>query len=159
MPEGGETGMRKESLDSDFRDVAVAKLRQWDPDWADAYLKVASDPCTSGVLPRKTVELVRIALNAAWTNFNPSATRVHMRAALEAGATREQVLLVLKMAAVMSIDACSLVIPILLEEATESELDAVAAGRSRRLKAAEGTPNIRQGESRRQVEHSVGPVL
>ena len=142
MSKNSETGMKEETFDTDTREAAVAKLREWDPRWADACLKVTSDPWTSGVLPRKAAELIRVALSAAWTNLNPGGTRRHIRAALEAGATREQVLLVLKMAAVMSIDACSLVMPVLFEEATESDLDAVAAGRSRRLKEAEGTPNV-----------------
>ncbi|MFO1429938.1 MAG: carboxymuconolactone decarboxylase family protein [Candidatus Competibacteraceae bacterium] len=98
-------------------DTALEQLRQWDPDWADTCVKMSTNPWTSGVLPRKLVELISLGLNAACTNLNPEGTRRHLRAALEAGATRDEVLLVLKCAAVMAIHACSLSAPILLEEA------------------------------------------
>ena len=134
--------MRTESMVADSYEMAMEQLREWDPKWADTCRKVTSEPWVSGVLSRKMVELTRVALSAAWTNLNPEGTRRHIRAALEAGATREQVLLVLKMAAVMSMDACSLVIPILEEEASQSELDQVEVRRKKSLKEAGGTTNI-----------------
>ena len=98
-------------------DGALAQLRQWDPAWADACETMASNPERSGVLPRKTVELIGVALNAACTNLDPDGTRRHIRSALEAGASRDEILLVLKMASLLSIHSCSLGAPILLEEA------------------------------------------
>jgi alkylhydroperoxidase/carboxymuconolactone decarboxylase family protein YurZ len=96
---------------------ALAKLREWDATWAEQCLRMSTNPWTSGLLPRKFVELVGVALNAACTNLNPDGTRRHIRAAVEAGATRDQILMILKMASVMSIHSCSLGAPILLEEA------------------------------------------
>jgi alkylhydroperoxidase/carboxymuconolactone decarboxylase family protein YurZ len=98
-------------------DPALEKLRGWDPTWADTCLKMTTNPWAGGVLPRKTIELISVALNAACTNLAPDGTRRHIRAALEAGATREEILMVLKMASVLSIHSCSLGAPILLEEA------------------------------------------
>lgn len=98
-------------------DLALATLRAWDPAWAQACVKMTTNPWTAGVLPRKFIELVSVGLNAACTNLNPDGTRRHIRAALEAGATREEILFVLKCGAVMSIHSCSLGAPILLEEA------------------------------------------
>ena len=66
---------------------------------------------------RKLVELISVGLNAACTNRNVDGTRRHIRAALEAGASRAEILLVLKCASVMAIHSCSLAAPILLEEA------------------------------------------
>ena len=97
--------------------AARAKLSEWDPAWASLYCKMTDNPWTSGVLPRRFVELAGIAINAACTNLNPEGTRRHMRAALEAGATREEILLVLKCASAMAIHSCSLGAPMLLEEA------------------------------------------
>ncbi|MDI3564016.1 carboxymuconolactone decarboxylase family protein [Bradyrhizobium sp. Arg816] len=77
---------------------------------------MTTNPCAREVLPGKLIELVSVALNAC-TNLNPEGTRRHIRAALEAGATRDEVLTVLKMASAMSIHSCSLGAPILLEEA------------------------------------------
>ncbi len=98
-------------------DEAMDKLREWDPAWADICVRMTMNPWTSGVLPRKLVELIGVALNAACTNLNSDGTRRHIRAALAAGATRDEILMVLKCASVMSIHSCSLGAPILLEEA------------------------------------------
>ena len=78
---------------------------------------MTTDPWPSSVLPRETVELIGVALNAACTNLNPEGTRRHIRAALRSGAGREELLMVLKMASVLAIHSCSLGAPILLEEA------------------------------------------
>ena len=114
-------------------DPALDKLREWDPKWADTCFKMTTNPWTSGVLPRKFIELVGVGLNAACTNLNPDGTRRHIRAALDAGATREEILFVLKCASVMSIHSCSLGAPILLEEAK-------AAGKQPAPKPAVSTP-------------------
>ena len=98
-------------------DPALAQLNEWDPTWAATCVKMTTNPWTSGVLPRKFIELVGVGLNAACTNLNPDGTRRHIRAALEAGATREEILFVLKAGSLISIHSCSLGAPILLEEA------------------------------------------
>jgi alkylhydroperoxidase/carboxymuconolactone decarboxylase family protein YurZ len=97
-------------------DDALAQLREWDPNWAEAYTRMATNPWRSGVLSRKLVELIGVAMNAC-TNLDPDGTRRHIRNALAAGATKDEILFVLKCAAVMSIHSCSLGAPILLEEA------------------------------------------
>jgi alkylhydroperoxidase/carboxymuconolactone decarboxylase family protein YurZ len=96
---------------------ALAQLREWDPAWAGTCARMTTNPWRSGVLPRKLMELIGVAVNAACTNLNPEGTRRHIRNALRAGATKEEILFVLKCASVMSIHSCSLGAPILLEEA------------------------------------------
>ncbi|MGO9266051.1 MAG: carboxymuconolactone decarboxylase family protein [Candidatus Binataceae bacterium] len=112
---------------------ALAALREWDPEWAETCAKMTTNPWRSTVLPRKTVELIGVALNAACTNLNPDGTRRHIRAALRVGASREEILMVLKMASVLAIHSCSLGAPILLEEAK-------AAGVKPLPKSAVATP-------------------
>lgn len=97
-------------------DAALSKLLEWDPAWTRTCVRMTSNPWTRELLPRKFIELVGVALNAACTNLNPEGTRRHIRAALQAGATRDEILTILKMASVMSIHSCSLGAPILLEE-------------------------------------------
>lgn len=104
-------------------DDALAQLREWDPNWAETCLEMTINPWTTGILPRKFVELVGVGLNAACTSLNPDGTRRHIRAALKAGATREEILMVLKMASVMSIHSCSLGAPVLLEEARAANVN------------------------------------
>jgi len=98
-------------------DAALDKVREWDHQWAEACAKMSTNPWTSGVLTLRLVELISVAINAACTNLNPDGTRRHIRAALAAGATRDEIMMVLKCAAVMSLHSCSLGVPILVEEA------------------------------------------
>ena len=95
---------------------AIDTVREWDPAKAEAYLKVNTNPWTNGILDIKTIELICIGLNANCTNLQPEPTRRHIRAALQAGATRNEIQLVIEGAAFMAIHACSLGAPILLEE-------------------------------------------
>lgn len=95
----------------------MKQLQEWDPVWAEQYLHMATNPWKNGILDIKTIELICIGLNIACTNLQPNGTRRHIRAALEAGATRDEILMILKMASVMAIHSCSLGAPILLEEA------------------------------------------
>lgn len=129
----GKTSVAGEPGDTGPWDPALATLREWDPGWAQTCVKMTANPWTAGVLPRKFIELVSVALNAACTNLNPDGTRRHIRAALAAGATREEILFVLKCGALMSIHSSSLGAPILLEEAK-------AAGVEPALKPAASTP-------------------
>jgi alkylhydroperoxidase/carboxymuconolactone decarboxylase family protein YurZ len=95
-------------------DDALGKLREWDPVWAEQCVKMTTNPWTEEVLSIKFIELVLVGLNAARTNLNPDGTRRHIRAAIAAGASREEILLVLKCASVMSIHSCTFGAPILL---------------------------------------------
>ncbi len=112
---------------------AVNQLREWEPKWADVCVEMTTNPWVNGVLSPKLVELISVGLNAACTNLNPDGTRRHIRAALGAGASRDEILFVLKCATVMSIHSCSLGAPILLEEAK-------AAGRQPAPKPPVATP-------------------
>ncbi|MEJ8814462.1 carboxymuconolactone decarboxylase family protein [Variovorax ureilyticus] len=112
---------------------ALQRLHEWEPAWANTCARMATNPWRSGVLPRKLVELIGVAVNAACTNLNPEGTRRHIRGALQAGATRAEVLMVLKMASLLSIHSCSLGAPILLEEGK-------AAGARPKLKVKPATP-------------------
>ncbi|MGA9017558.1 MAG: carboxymuconolactone decarboxylase family protein [Candidatus Cybelea sp.] len=109
-------------------DAAFETLTRWDPTWSVAVEKVTSNPW-QGALDRKTAELISLAVNAACTNLNLDGTRRHIKRAIEAGATRDELLMVLKMASLLSIHVCSLGAPILIEEAG-------AAGASAKGKSA-----------------------
>ncbi|PZQ46290.1 MAG: gamma-carboxymuconolactone decarboxylase [Rhodovulum sulfidophilum] len=97
--------------------VALAILDDWDADWARACRAMSTNPWKGDVLPLAFAELVSVAVSVACTNLDRAATRRHIRAALDAGASREQILTIIQMASVMAIHSCSLGAPILLEEA------------------------------------------
>jgi len=115
-------------------EASLSKLRDWDPAWAEQCVKLTTNPWTEGVLPAKFIELVSIGLNAARTNLNPVGARRHIRAAIEAGASREEILFVLKVAAVMSIHSCMFGVPILLEEASAGSLQDAGKTRAKHLR-------------------------
>jgi alkylhydroperoxidase/carboxymuconolactone decarboxylase family protein YurZ len=95
---------------------SLDKLKEWDPKGAELLLGVGTNPWDSGVLPRKEVELIYLALNCSCTNLNEEGTRRQIRAALDAGATRDEIILVLKCGVAPAVHSCSLGAPILLEE-------------------------------------------
>lgn len=129
MPDSGKGS----ETEGPWNPKVLEVLLEWDPRWAEAWAKTTTNPWESGVLSRKFVELVSVGINAACTNLNPDGTRRHIRAALQAGATRDEILFVIKCASVMAIHSCSLGAPILLDEAK-------AAGKSASPKAAAATP-------------------
>jgi alkylhydroperoxidase/carboxymuconolactone decarboxylase family protein YurZ len=92
-------------------------MSKWDESWSENISKVAQNPWKSGVLPLKLVELISVGINVACTNLNADGTRRHIRAAIQAGASRDEILFVIKCATVMSIHSLSLAAPILLDEA------------------------------------------
>ncbi len=98
-------------------EAAIEQLRAWDPVWTAAVERMALAPWRDGVLAPKFVELVALAVNVACTNLNAEGTRRHISRALDAGAGRDEILLVIKCAAAMALHSCSLGAPILLEEA------------------------------------------
>jgi alkylhydroperoxidase/carboxymuconolactone decarboxylase family protein YurZ len=119
-------GGRQEPGSGPWDEDALAKLREWDPVFAGQCLKMSNDPWTSGILPLKDVELISLAVNAAITNMSEGGTRRHIRGALEAGATKAEMLMVLKIASLLSIHSASLGAPILLEEAKAAGVELIS---------------------------------
>jgi alkylhydroperoxidase/carboxymuconolactone decarboxylase family protein YurZ len=130
---GKTSGSHQAQESGPWDTCALAKLREWDPIWLAQCLEMSDDPWTSGILPRKDVELISIAVKAACTNLSEGGTRRHIRGALEAGATREEITMIIKIASLLSIHTASLGAPILLEEAK-------AAGAKLTLKEQAATP-------------------
>jgi alkylhydroperoxidase/carboxymuconolactone decarboxylase family protein YurZ len=69
-----------------------------------------------GLMTPKLVELLSIAFDASYTHMYAPGTRRHIKAALEVGATMEEVMEVLKLCVVQGVQACNLGVPILKEE-------------------------------------------
>ena len=79
----------------------------------------------SRVMPPKEVELLNIAFDASYTHMYAPGTRRHIKGALKAGATMEEIMEVLKLCIVQGALACNLGVPFLAEEIA-AVLEAVA---------------------------------
>jgi len=78
----------------------------------------------TGVLPLKEIELLSIAFDASYTHAYASGTRRHIRNALRAGASVDEIMAVLKLCVIQGVEARNLAIPILAEElASQHEAD------------------------------------
>lgn len=120
-----KTAARKRASPTPHIDAHIAKgdwnplwdtLREWDPEFMEAYLAFRSVPHRKGRLPVKTRELIMVAINAATTHLYAPGVRRHMQNAIKAGATRDEILEAIQLTTVMGIHACNLAVPILAEE-------------------------------------------
>lgn len=92
------------------------QFKAFDPDFLEAYLAFRSVPQTRGPLDQKYKELILIAVNAATTHLYGPGVRRHIRNALDAGASAEEILETIQLTAVIGIHSCNLALPILSEE-------------------------------------------
>jgi len=140
--------------------AALNQLREWDPAWAEQCVHITTNPWTDGVLPVKFIELVSVGLNAGRTNLNPAGTRRHIRAALAAGASRQEILFVLKCASVMSIHSFGFNAPLLLQEASVGSLEDFGALRKKRLeKIGKATPAVERVKATGRWSEEWDPLL
>lgn len=91
-----------------------------DPGYFSAYLKLRSASVKKNRLPRKVQELVLLSLNASCTTMYTPSISAHTRGALQAGATKDEILEVLELSSVLGIHAVSVGVP-LLEEVLQEE--------------------------------------
>jgi alkylhydroperoxidase/carboxymuconolactone decarboxylase family protein YurZ len=96
------------------------QFAHWDPEWTERCARMTNNPWTTGVLPVKWIELICIALNAACTHMNDAGIRRHIRAALDAGATGEEIRETFKGVSVLGIHSVAVTLPILFEEANRA---------------------------------------
>ena len=96
------------------------RLAQWDAEWTEGVVRAATSPWQSGILPNKTLELICVAGNVACSHLYAPGARRHIRAALAAGATRDEILATVKLASLLGFQAIHLGVPILAQELGES---------------------------------------
>ena len=99
---------------------ALDDFADWDPSWIERCARMTNNPWTSGVLPVKWIELICIALNAVCTHRNEPGLRRHIRAALRAGASREEILETLKGVSVLGIHSVAVTVPVMVEAAADA---------------------------------------
>lgn len=87
-----------------------------DPAWTEKVVAMSIAPAISGALDAKTIELIGIALDASCTHMYAPGVRRHIKRALKAGATREEIVAVLQLVTMQGLHSMCLAAPILLEE-------------------------------------------
>lgn len=127
---------RKKQLREEFIDARGywnpfwESLLELDEDFFAAYTQFSSVPWRNGPLDPKIKEFVYIAVDAAATHLYVPGIRQHVKRALELGATAGEIMEVLELTATLGIHACTVGVPILVEE-----LEAVGKPVSRELSA------------------------
>lgn len=103
------------------------KLSEWDPEWTEQFMAMNAVPIRRSVFTPQFVELLSIAIDAAATHLYAPGVRRHIRAALDLGVSRDEILTVLQMVSVLGIHACNLGVPILAEELDAHQARRVAS--------------------------------
>ncbi len=90
------------------------------PAFFEAYLKFSSVPWKAGKIPPKVKEFIYIAIDSATTHLYVSGLRIHIQNAFKHGATKEEIMEVLELVSVIGIQACTMGIPILIDELSKA---------------------------------------
>lgn len=105
-------------------DESLEGLLDLDADFFAAYVGFAAAPWRDGGhLEPKVKELVLLAVDAAATHLHEPGIRLHIRRALEHGATEAELLEVLQLTSTMGIHSVTVGVPVLLECAGGSGRD------------------------------------
>jgi alkylhydroperoxidase/carboxymuconolactone decarboxylase family protein YurZ len=101
-------------------------LLRLDPAFLDTYGKYAGYPAATGPLSPKMCELIYVALDGSATHLFRPGLALHMRLALERGASAQEIIDVLRLATAQGLDGCHVGIGILVEELAAAGLDPLA---------------------------------
>lgn len=107
-------------------------LLRLDREFFERYRELASHPWKAGTLDSRMRELVLVAANSATTHLNEEGMRTHIGQALDEGATVDEVMEVLQLAATLGIHSVSVGVDALAERAgfperTEAQRESMAA--------------------------------
>ncbi|UPK29897.1 carboxymuconolactone decarboxylase family protein [Bradyrhizobium sp. 195] len=91
-------------------------LLRLDPGFLDTYGRYAGYPAAAGPLSSKMCELIYVALDGSSTHLFRSGLALHLRLALQEGATAREIVDVFRLATAQGLDGCNLGIGILAEE-------------------------------------------
>lgn len=95
--------------------AAWEEIRRLDPVFADAAADLHAVPWRKDHLSRKFKHLVGIAIDAAATHLHVPGIRHHVRRALDAGATEQEIMEVIELTSTLGIHAMNIGVPLLVE--------------------------------------------
>ncbi|MFI5913277.1 carboxymuconolactone decarboxylase family protein [Dactylosporangium sp. NPDC051541] len=135
---------RQEAIKAEFIRVRGVWSDTWegvlrlDPEFLQSYLRLSAVPWRFGPLEPKVKEFIYIAIDANATHMYLPGVRQHIQAALELGATPQEIMEVLELAATLGIHAMNIGVPVLVEVLRERGLrtgPAPLTERQERIKA------------------------
>jgi alkylhydroperoxidase/carboxymuconolactone decarboxylase family protein YurZ len=119
---------RQEEIKAEFIKVRGTWGETWegilrlDPEFLRGYLEFSAVPWRKNHLDDKVKELIYIAVDANATHLYLPGVRQHIKSALRVGATPQEIMEVLELAATLGIHAMNIGVPILVEVLTEKGL-------------------------------------
>lgn len=99
-------------------------LLKLNPAFLDLYARYAGHAAEHGPLSRRMCELIYVALDGSATHLFRSGLKLHMRLALESGATAHEIVEVLQLATAQGLDGCFVGASMLVEELAATGGDA-----------------------------------
>jgi alkylhydroperoxidase/carboxymuconolactone decarboxylase family protein YurZ len=105
-----------------FRQLADQRLPEWDSivaidrDYFDAGERLFARPYERRALDTKEHALLEVALDALVTQLDEARLPESIERATDAGATRDEILCVLELVAVIGLHSCTVAIPVVCEE-------------------------------------------
>lgn len=118
---------RRAELKQSFIEVRGYWNAFWDglldlsPDFFEAYLDYSGLPWRSGILEPKVKEFIYIAIDASATHLYEPGLRVHVSNALDYGASKEEIMEVFQLSAIIGMQTMAVGMPALLDCSTPSE--------------------------------------
>ena len=128
-----ELSARQQEIKEEFIRVrgtwgdAWESILQLDPEFLLTYLNFSAVPWRKNHLDTKTKEFMYIVVDAAATHMYAPGVRQHIKAALAAGATPQEIMEVLECTATLSIHAMNVGVPVLVEILAEKGIRTEAA--------------------------------
>ena len=114
---------RKKEIIEEFKrtrgwwdDKYYGMLLEYDPDFLEIYMKYSSHPQKLCKIPKKYVELIFLAADMAPEVLHVKGAQIHIRNALQAGATKEEILAVLELVSTHGIHSVVEGLPLLDKE-------------------------------------------
>lgn len=108
--------------DRGYWDELWEELLQLDHEYFEAYLNYSAHPWRHGALDPVVREFVVVAADASTNHLYLPGLRIHIRNALDLGATREEVLAVIEIASLIGVTTVTESLPIVVEEANRRGL-------------------------------------
>ena len=106
-----------------YWDDCCESLCKLSPAYMNAYCSYIETARGTSALDPKTQEFILLSISAATTHLHEPGMRLHVRRAIELGATPAELMEVLQLSSALGIHTCSIGVPILTEELKKAGIE------------------------------------